>query len=120
MSLNIKFYINKVVFYYNKSHLEGPWFKRGDKVYLLRKNIKITRPLNKLDYKKIKLFEILEEIRLVNFKLRLLETIRINLVFYILLLELVLYNVKTFTLELNEVINKTIKYEVKKILERTK
>ena len=33
--LNIKFYTNKAVFYYNKSHLEGPRFKRGDKVYLL-------------------------------------------------------------------------------------
>ena len=60
MSLNIKFYINKAIFYYNKSHFEGPRFKRGDKVYLLRRNIKITRPSDKLDYKKIRLFKILE------------------------------------------------------------
>ena len=60
MLFNIEFYINKAVFYYNKSYLEGPWFKRGDKVYLLRRNIKITRPLDKLDYKKIRLFEILD------------------------------------------------------------
>ena len=59
MSLNIKFYVNKVVFYYNKSYLEGPWFKRGDKVYLLQRNIKIIRPSDKLDYKKIRLFKIL-------------------------------------------------------------
>ena len=59
MLLDIEFYINKAVFYYNKSYFEGPWFKRGDKVYLLRRNIKITRPSDKLDYKKIKLFEIL-------------------------------------------------------------
>ena len=60
MLLNIEFYVNKVVFYYNKSYLKGPRFKRGDKVYLLQRNIKITRPLDKLDYKKIRLFKILE------------------------------------------------------------
>ena len=60
MSLNIKFYINKAAFYYNKSHLEGPRFKRGDKVYLLRRNIKTIRPLDKLDYKKIRPFKILD------------------------------------------------------------
>ena len=120
MLLNIKFYINKAVFYYNKSHLEGPRFKRGDKVYLLRRNIKIMRPLDKLNYKKIKLFEIVKEIRLVNFRLKLLETIRINLVFYTLLLELVPYNIETFTPELDEVVNETIKYEVEEILKRIK
>ena len=60
MLLDIKFYVNKVVFYYNKSYLKGPRFKRRDKVYLLQRNIKITRPLNKLDYKKIRLFKILD------------------------------------------------------------
>ena len=59
------------------------------------------RPLDKLDYKKIKLFEILEEVRLVNFRLKLPEIIRINLVFYALLLELVLPNAETFILKLN-------------------
>ena len=120
MLLDIKFYINKVVFYYNKSYLEGPRLKKGDKVYLLRRNIKITRPSDKLDYKKIRLFEILEKIRLVNFKLKLLETIRINLVFYALLLKLVPYNAEIFILELNEEVNETIKYKVEKILEQTK
>ena len=60
MLLNIEFYINKVVFYYNKSYLEGPRFKRGDRVYLLRRNVKTIRPLNKLDYKKIRPFKILD------------------------------------------------------------
>ena len=60
MLLDIKFYINKGVFYYNKSFLEGPRFKRGDKVYLLQRNIKTIRPSDKLDYKKIRLFKILD------------------------------------------------------------
>ena len=42
---------------------------------------------------------------------------KINPVFYALLLELVLPNIKTFTPGLNKEVNKTIKYEVKKILE---
>ena len=56
---------------------------------------------------------------MVNYKLKLLETIRINLVFYISLLELVLLNIKTFAPELNKEVNETIKYKVKKIIERT-
>ena len=60
MLLDIEFYVNKAVFYYNKSYLKGPRFKRGDKVYLLQRNIKIIRPSDKLDYKKIRLFEILD------------------------------------------------------------
>ena len=101
MLFDIEFYINKAVFYYNKSYLKGPRFKRGDKVYLLRKNIKITRPLDKLNYKKVGPFIILDQISSVNYRLKLLRNIRINLVFYALLLELVPPNTETFVLELD-------------------
>ncbi|EKG09520.1 hypothetical protein MPH_13428, partial [Macrophomina phaseolina MS6] len=40
--------------------LEGTKAKKKNKVYLLKKNIKIKRPNNKLDFKKIELFEIKE------------------------------------------------------------
>jgi hypothetical protein len=55
--------------YTNKKRIIGPLLKEGDKVYLLRKNIKIRRPSNKLDFKKLGLFKILEKIRNINFKL---------------------------------------------------
>ena len=55
----------------------------------------------------------------VNYRLELLKAIKINLVFYVLLLKLVLLNTKTFAPELNREANKTIKYEVEKIIERT-
>jgi len=71
----------------------GPSLKKGDKVYLLRKNIKIKWPSNKLDFKKLGLFEILEEIGDINFKLRLPKNSRLYPVFYILLLELVLLDI---------------------------
>ena len=46
-----------------------PLLKKGDKVYLLRKNIKTKRLSNKLDFKKLKPFEIIKEIKGINFKL---------------------------------------------------
>ena len=73
----------------------------GDKIYLVRRNIKIIRPYNKFNYKKIGPFKILKQIGKVNYKLKLLENIRINLVFHALLLELVLPNAEIFTPELN-------------------
>ncbi|KAK1523160.1 hypothetical protein CPAR01_14013, partial [Colletotrichum paranaense] len=45
---------------------------------------------NKLDYKKLRLFEIIKKVLLINYKLKLLNTIRYYPVFYILLLEPVL------------------------------
>ena len=71
----------------------GPKLKEGNKVYLLRKNIKTKRSSNKLDYKKLGLFKINKKIRSINYKLRLLKTIKIYLVFYILFLKLVSLNI---------------------------
>ncbi|KAK1511499.1 hypothetical protein CABS01_07457, partial [Colletotrichum abscissum] len=45
---------------------------------------------NKLDYKKLRPFEIIKKVLLVNYELKLLNTIRYYPVFYILLLELIL------------------------------
>jgi hypothetical protein len=82
----------------------------------LYKNIKTTRLIDKLDYKKIRPFKILEYIRLVNYKLKLFTYIRINLVFYVSLLELVLKNVPVIVLDLLEE-NESIEYEVEDIIE---
>jgi hypothetical protein len=73
--------------YYNKSKFKRPRFREGDLVYLLRRNIKIIRPNNKFDYKKFGPFKVKRNIKNINYKLHLLPTIRIYLVFYILLLE---------------------------------
>ena len=62
---------------------------KGDKAYLLRKNIKITRLSNKLDYRKLGLYRVKRVLGLINYKLDLLKKIRIYLFFYILVLELV-------------------------------
>ena len=62
-------------------------FKKGNKVYLLRKNIKIIKLSSKLNYVKIEPFKILKSIKGINFKLDLPNTIRIHPVFYVSLLK---------------------------------
>ena len=62
----------------------------GSYVWLNRKNIKTTRPLAKLDYKKYGPFEVIEEINENAFRLKLpLSLSKIHNVFHVSLLELV-------------------------------
>ena len=68
----------------------GPELKEGDKVYLLRKNIKTKRSSNKLDHKKLGPFKIDKKIGSINYKFKLPKTIEIYPVFHISLLEPVL------------------------------
>jgi hypothetical protein len=45
--------------YINRKRLKGLTLKGGDKVYLLRYNIKSDKPIKKLDIVKLGLFKIL-------------------------------------------------------------
>ncbi|OHF00708.1 hypothetical protein CORC01_04025, partial [Colletotrichum orchidophilum] len=66
---------------------------------------------NKLNYKKFKPFEIIKKVLLINFKLKLLNTIRYYLVFYILLLKPVfkgLYTKDRIIIKFNK-----LKYKIK-------
>jgi hypothetical protein len=73
--------------YANKSRLGRPRLRKGNLIYLLRRNIKTTRPSGKLDLKKINSFKIKRNIRDINFELKLLLTIKIYPIFHILLLK---------------------------------
>jgi hypothetical protein len=73
--------------YANKSRLERSYFREGDLVYLLRRNIKITRPSDKLNLKKIGLFKVKRNIRDISFEFKFLLIIKIHFIFYILLLK---------------------------------
>jgi hypothetical protein len=73
--------------YANKSRLERPYLRKRNLVYLLRRNIKIIRPSDKLNLKKIGPFKVKRNIRDISFEFKLLLTIRIYLIFYFLLLE---------------------------------
>ena len=75
--------------YYNQKVSKGPDFKKGNKVYLLTKNFESKRPSKKLNYIKIKPFKIISKVTEVSYRLDLLLKIKIYLVYYIAMLELV-------------------------------
>jgi hypothetical protein len=74
--------------YYNKLKLEGFRFRKRNLIYLLRKNIKIIKPSDKLNHKKFGLFKVKRNIKNISYELYFLLTIRIYPVFHISLLEL--------------------------------
>ena len=85
---NIKFLLHRSAFYHSKHYTEASMLKERNKVYLLQKNIKITRSSKKLNYIKIESFKIIRNIKNVSFKLDLSEKIkRKHSVFYIFLLK---------------------------------
>ena len=90
--MDIKFFAKRAAIYANKKRLGGSKLKEGDKVYLLRQNIRTKRLSSKLDYKKLRAFTIKEAKGDINLELDLPITIRIHLVFYILLFKLALKN----------------------------
>ena len=71
----------------NALRKDDPQLKKGDKVYLLIKNIKSKRPSKKLDHVKVGLFLIIEERGPVNYKLDLSKDSKQHPIFHISLLE---------------------------------
>ena len=77
-----------MAFYANQRRVSGPTLKEGDKVYLLRRNIKTKRLSNKLDVTKLGPFEIKRKKGTVSYELQLPRKMRMHPVFYVSLLEL--------------------------------
>jgi hypothetical protein len=82
----------------------------------MRRNIKTKRPSNKLDHLRLGPFKIKEKLGLVNYRLKLPESIKkLYIVFYISLLEPVLNNAElTTNIEIEE--ETKDEYKVEKIL----
>jgi hypothetical protein len=91
--------------------------KKGDKFYLIQRNIQTKQLSTKLDHKKLGLFKIKRIIRLVNYELVLLKIMNIYPVFYISLLELVLLGVLLVLITKIELVNPNIEYKIKEILD---
>ena len=72
----------------HKDSKTGPLLKKGDKVYLLIKNLKTRKRSKKLDHIKVGPFLIAKRRSNLNYQLELLKDAQIHLVFYISLLEL--------------------------------
>jgi len=90
--------------------------KKENKIYLFRCNIKIKQFSDKLNYKKLKSFKIKKILNLVNYRLLLLKTINIYLIFYISLFKLIPFEIlKASIIKINPV-NLNVEYEIKIIL----
>ena len=64
-----------------------PKFQIGDRVWLLRRNVKTTRPCDKLDYQRLGPFIISNQINEVAFHLDLPPDMHLHPVFHVSLLE---------------------------------
>ena len=71
----------------NKDRIAPPIFRPGDLVWLLRRHISTTRPSDKLDFKRLGPFSILEKISTHAYRLDLPRTMKIHPVFHVSLLE---------------------------------
>src|SRR5579862_5201287 len=115
MEADITYLNGRTEMYANKARSQEPSFRKGDKVYLVRKNIKTKQPNSKLDYKKLGPYEIKDKKGLVMYKLQLPIRSRVHLVFYILLLKPALENVEVSN-ELVEPMNEPDVYNIERIL----
>ena len=73
LKTDIEFLLHCSAFYHNQHCAGALTLKKGDKIYLLQKNIKTTRPSNKLDHVKIRPFKIIRNIKETSFELELSE-----------------------------------------------
>ena len=84
---NIQFLVKRSVLYVNMKKDKDFSFKKKNKVYLLKRNIKTKRLNNELNHIKLELFRILKTKKLVNYKLNLLTLMQIYSIFHIFLLK---------------------------------
>jgi transposase InsO family protein len=117
LSYDIDFLNIYMAKYYDRKHQKGPDFKKGEKVFLLQRNIRTKRPSRKLDHLKLGPFIIEEKIGRVNYRLQLPESMkRIYPVFHISLLEPAPKNAPV-SRNIIQIEDDTEEYEVEKILD---
>ena len=98
LQIDIKFLSHHLAFYHNQHCAGALTLKKRNKVYLLQKNIKITRLSNKLNHVKIRSFKIIRNIKETSFELKLLKGMQWrHSVFYIFLLKLAPVKVPVLT-----------------------
>jgi hypothetical protein len=120
LSRDIEFLNMRMKFYYDQSRQEAPDFQKGEKVYLLRRNIRTRRPSAKLDHLKLGPFEIAEKTGPLNYRLKLPDSMRrIHATFHVSLLEKAPRNAEIATnVEIEEETEN--EYEVEQILDANK
>ncbi len=116
---NIQFLSKRMILYANKKRDRRSTFKKRDKAYLLRRNIKMKRSSNKLNHTKLESYKILKTKESINYKLNLSAFMKIYSIFHICLLKFADSNTSIQT-ESSEIDSESqnIKYEVENILNR--
>lgn len=117
LKTDIEFINKRSALYYDKGRSVGPTLGEGDKVYLLRKNIRTKRPSDKLDHKRLGPFKIQKKVGPVNFRLQLPRTMNIHPVFHISLLEKAPPGAPAAPMIEIEPVNPETEYEVESILD---
>ena len=87
MLRNIEYYQKRSESQINKKRIKKSQLKKGDKIYLFIKNLKILWLSRKLDYKKVDSFIIKTKKSNVTFELELSKGMKIHPVFHVSLLE---------------------------------
>ena len=104
------------IIYQNKRRKTTPLLKKGDKVYLFTKNLKINKKKSKkLDHVKVESFFIKEVKGRVNYELNLLIDARIFLIFHVFVLKSI-HSKTSIQITFRYQSQKNQKYEVKQIL----
>ena len=117
---DLQFVAEKNAYYYNQGRSQEPTLREGDKVYLIRRNIKTKRPSDKLDHKKLGPFRIKKTMGRLNYQLDLPRTMNIHPVFHISLLEKAPLGAPPAPITEIEPINPNAEYEVEEILDHRK
>ena len=114
---NIQFLSKHMTLYANKKKDREFTFKKRNKAYLLRWNIKTKKSSYKLNHTKLKSYKILEIKESINYKLNLSAFMKIYLIFHICLLKFADSNtsIQTESSEINSECQ-NVKYEVENIL----
>ena len=112
--------IEKATYHANKHRFENSNLKKRNKVYVLRKNIATSRSSKKLDQIKIESFEIVKNIRNISYELKLLDQMKIHLMFHKSLLESTSTEISILIKLSNDyVMNQKNRYQVQKILKES-
>ncbi len=114
---NIQFLSKHMTLYANKKKDREFTFKKRNKAYLLRWNIKTKKSSYKLNHTKLESYKILEIKESINYKLNLSAFMKIYLIFHICLLKFADSNtsIQTESSEINSECQ-NVKYEVENIL----
>lgn len=87
LAMDITYAAERSAYYANQSRLQAPQYVVGEKVWILRRNIKTKRPSDKLDDKKIGPYPIKRVINNISYEVQLPYTVKLHPVFHTSLLE---------------------------------